>query len=227
MLSKTNAQLDAIRQENVELRASSMQQALQLQRPFAIPAVRSALINQQRLLRAIEDVRIKLSSDLELQAEDVQREISQTKLSYSKLKGKFDIEVNPTLTDPVTELILLQIADLTSKYRAESLQRKLLYNKVQELKGNIRVFARCRFDDREKPVFLFPSTTEVMVPSLVQGQSKLMEFDRVYDTNSTQESVFEDTKPTILSVIDGYNVCIIAYGQTGSGKVIQLNVESF
>lgn len=45
-----------------------------------------------------------------------------------------------------------------------------------------------------------------------------MDFDRVYDMGSTQEIVFEETKPTILSVIDGYNVCIIAYGQTGSGK---------
>ena len=30
--------------------------------------------------------------------------------------------------------------------------------------------------------------------------------------------VFDDTKPTITSCVDGYNVCIIAYGQTGAGK---------
>ncbi|KAI3668302.1 hypothetical protein L6452_43379 [Arctium lappa] len=30
--------------------------------------------------------------------------------------------------------------------------------------------------------------------------------------------VFEDTRPLIRSVLDGYNVCIFAYGQTGSGK---------
>ncbi len=30
--------------------------------------------------------------------------------------------------------------------------------------------------------------------------------------------VFEYTKPTITSCVDGYNVCIIAYGQTGAGK---------
>ena len=32
------------------------------------------------------------------------------------------------------------------------------------------------------------------------------------------EKVFEDTKPLVTSVLDGYNVCIFAYGQTGSGK---------
>lgn len=30
--------------------------------------------------------------------------------------------------------------------------------------------------------------------------------------------IFRDTKHLMLSVIDGYNVCIFAYGQTGSGK---------
>lgn len=31
-------------------------------------------------------------------------------------------------------------------------------------------------------------------------------------------AVFEDVDPLILSVLDGYNLCIFAYGQTGSGK---------
>ena len=35
---------------------------------------------------------------------------------------------------------------ITAKYRAEVMQRKLLYNKIQELRGNIRVFLRCRKD---------------------------------------------------------------------------------
>ena len=30
--------------------------------------------------------------------------------------------------------------------------------------------------------------------------------------------MFEETQPLVVSVLDGYNVCIFAYGQTGSGK---------
>lgn len=30
--------------------------------------------------------------------------------------------------------------------------------------------------------------------------------------------VFADASPMVISVLDGYNVCIFAYGQTGSGK---------
>lgn len=36
---------------------------------------------------------------------------------------------------------------------------------------------------------------------------------------NTQADVFKDTKHLIMSVVDGYNVCIFAYGQTGAGKV--------
>ena len=115
--------------------------------------------------------------------------------------------------------------DLVAKYRFEVRQRKLIYNKLQELKGNIRVFCRVRYDSRVKCALSFPDAegmgdpTEVVCPD-PKGQSKprKFEFDRVYNPKSTQEEVFEDTEAIMTSCVDGYNVCLIAYGQTGSGK---------
>ena len=40
----------------------------------------------------------------------------------------------------------------------------------------------------------------------------------VFDPSSSQAQVFSETQPLVISVLDGYNVCIFAYGQTGSGK---------
>lgn len=102
-------------------------------------------------------------------------------------------------------------------YRTEVLQRKLLFNQVQELRGNIRVFCRVRKDDRDKPCLQVPSRVELLCPD-DQGRPREFDFDRVFDSSATQEEVFEDTAPLLTSACDGYNVCILAYGQTGAGK---------
>lgn len=34
--------------------------------------------------------------------------------------------------------------------------------------------------------------------------------------------VFADASPLVVSVLDGYNVCIFAYGQTGTGKTFTM-----
>lgn len=34
--------------------------------------------------------------------------------------------------------------------------------------------------------------------------------------------VFADASPMVISVLDGYNVCIFAYGQTGTGKTFTM-----
>uniref|UniRef100_H3D3X2 Kinesin family member 25 n=1 Tax=Tetraodon nigroviridis TaxID=99883 RepID=H3D3X2_TETNG len=41
---------------------------------------------------------------------------------------------------------------------------------------------------------------------------------RVHGPDDSQNVVFEEVKPLLTSLLDGYNVCIMAYGQTGSGK---------
>lgn len=34
--------------------------------------------------------------------------------------------------------------------------------------------------------------------------------------------MFADASPLVISVLDGYNVCIFAYGQTGTGKTFTM-----
>ena len=82
---------------------------------------------------------------------------------------------------------------------------------LQELRGNIRVFARVRFDDRAPCCLTLPDDETIIAP----GSNKPYKFDKVFKPNSTQEQIFEDTLPIITSCVDGYNVCIMAYGQTG------------
>jgi kinesin family member 6/9 len=64
-------------------------------------------------------------------------------------------------------------------------------------------------------------------PGLVHNNSatgKLRyEFDRVFDSNCTQEEIFNTiAKDKILGVLDGFSCTIFAYGQTGSGKTFTI-----
>jgi len=44
------------------------------------------------------------------------------------------------------------------------------------------------------------------------------EYNWVFDGLASQDEVFEEVKPLVISSLDGFNVSIIAYGQTSSGK---------
>lgn len=115
-----------------------------------------------------------------------------------------------------------------NKYKRELQERKKLHNIIQELKGNIRVYMRCRPPSQkelegngagsETICVSFPNAGEVKVVN-EKNREKVWEFDETFDFNSTQQQVYDEVSGLVTSVLDGYNVCIFAYGQTGSGKV--------
>lgn len=50
-----------------------------------------------------------------------------------------------------------------------------------------------------------------------------MEYDRVYDTDRTNEDLFmECTAPLVDAVLDGYNCSVFVYGATGAGKTFTM-----
>ncbi|XP_020488500.2 kinesin-like protein KIF25 [Labrus bergylta] len=120
------------------------------------------------------------------------------------------------------------------KCRAERQRRKDLHNTLVELRGNIRVHCRVRpvlpFDHVEsstsasgppEEVVSAMSDDTVMVNCIKTGMpvhNKIFEFERVHGPEDSQDAVFQEVRPLMTSLLDGYNVCIMAYGQTGSGK---------
>ena len=67
----------------------------------------------------------------------------------------------------------------------------------------------------------------VSVSDLKGGQpAKSYSYDAVFDWNSTQEGIFNETaSPIVDSVLDGYNGTVFAYGQTGTGKTHTMEVR--
>ncbi|KAG9458020.1 hypothetical protein H6P81_002528 [Aristolochia fimbriata] len=99
-----------------------------------------------------------------------------------------------------------------------------LYNALQDLKGNIRVFCRIRpaMESGSRSIIDFKGDdgSLIIIDPLKESKEayKMFQFNRIFGPNSTQEEVFNDIQPLIRSVMHGYNVCIFSYGQTGSGK---------
>ncbi|XP_062202871.1 kinesin-like protein KIN-14R [Phragmites australis] len=118
---------------------------------------------------------------------------------------------------------------LKEKFSEEAKERKDLYNKLMELKGNIRVFCRCRPLNSEEIAegastaidFESAKDGELIVRGHVSSK-KVFKFDSVFSPEEEQEKVFEKTAPFATSVLDGFNVCIFAYGQTGTGKTFTM-----
>jgi len=114
-------------------------------------------------------------------------------------------------------------ARLASALYSEQRARKQLQNRVLELQGNIRVFARVRPRSKEEEEKGETCAVDVTgEQSLVLHQSadssKTFEFDRVFGPGSSQMDVFQHVSPLVQSAVDGFSVCCFAYGQTGAGK---------
>lgn len=62
-------------------------------------------------------------------------------------------------------------------------------------------------------------------PNAVQGEPpKIYSFDAVFDTDSTQVDIYNETaRPIVDKVLQGYNGTILAYGQTGTGKTYTMS----
>ena len=135
-----------------------------------------------------------------------------------------------------------RMAEMEDKLRAGEVQRRKLHNLVQELRGNVRVFARVRpflpndgldmsalpeptisvrSDVNSLRIMRAPTTSEERL------EDHSFSFDKVFGPSCSQEMLFNEVSEFVQSALDGYNVCLFSYGQTGSGKVnstISLNI---
>ncbi|CAN0891181.1 Kinesin-like protein KIN-14Q [Linum grandiflorum] len=185
-------------------------------------AVEGQVKEKSRWFSALND----LTEKIEIMKED-QIKLSEEARSYKACFGEMS-EIASTVQSTMKQQAGLH-GDLVKKFMEGVRERKELYNKVLELKGNIRVFCRCRPLNSEEiaagasMAIDFESAKEGELTVFSNGvPKKTFKFDSIFSPQANQADVFEDTAAFATSVLDGYNVCIFAYGQTGTGKTFTM-----
>ncbi|KAH7520429.1 hypothetical protein FEM48_Zijuj08G0142800 [Ziziphus jujuba var. spinosa] len=218
-LTTANEQLDKVRMEldNATFKALSQDQAME---------------NQATKLRNISSSYDRDKKQWAVAINELQEKIKLMKKEHSQLSREAHEcadsipELNKMLE--AVQALVAQCEDLKMKYSEEQAKRKKLFNEVQEAKGNIRVFCRCRPLSKQElaarctTVVDFDAARDGCLGILTTGSRKSYRFDRVYTPKDDQVDVFMDASPMVISVLDGYNVCIFAYGQTGTGKTFTM-----
>lgn len=176
-----------------------------------------------------------LNGEIEALKEALQNEKSAAEAENAEALSKLNSEINVLHERLKTEELKNEANGIASQQKVTKLEKQLrdgqaerrrMHNVIQELRGNVRVFARIRpylpgdnvHDDAEP--FIVPKS-ETALKLLDEGsvnQKYNFTFDRVFGPSIGQEAVFTEVSEFVQSALDGYNVCLFSYGQTGSGK---------
>ena len=132
-----------------------------------------------------------------------------------------------------------KLIEYEERLKQSEIQRRKLHNLVQELRGNIRVFARVRpflpsdgidtSKNQNGTIATVTETNSLRITKVnnsnghensnetqARVEDHAFQFDKVFGPSATQENIFMEVSEFVQSALDGYHVCLFSYGQTGN-----------
>merc|ERR1712038_1358069 len=176
----------------------------------------------------IESLKVSMQQEKSVAMDEAAREVNKFVAEINVMKERIKMEEQKAMDSSAAsekKVVLLE-----QQIREGQAERRRMHNLIQELRGNVRVFARIRpflpgdgVDDDAEPVVIPKSETSLKLAVEKDGDSSNTQefkfsFDRVFPPSAGQEAVFTEVSEFVQSALDGYNVCLFSYGQTGSGK---------
>ncbi|WCJ21960.1 Kinesin-like protein KIN-14C [Euphorbia peplus] len=206
-------------QEDLERRMKDLERTLEDSRKKvkaleAYTESKNQMWNKKEVIfKSLVEVQSGTLKELKFSSASIKSDIMRVQESYSEDYASLGMKFKT----------LIQASE---NYHLVLAENRKMFNELQDLKGNIRVYCRIRpliGGQAGKPTTIehIGENGELVVanPSKPgKDNQRLFRFNKVYGPHSTQGEVFSDTQPLIRCVLDGFNVCIFAYGQTGSGK---------
>ncbi|KAI1767295.1 P-loop containing nucleoside triphosphate hydrolase protein [Hypoxylon sp. FL1150] len=193
------------------------------------------------VLKEINDEAAKHKiKELEIRLKKAENERDQTQTLYEETHADRELwkaEFN-TATSSHEELEMM----LQERIEVEKQINRNLFQKVQEMKGNIRVMCRIRpapaktpgeelanFGPREPGDFsnswgkIRMAVERKNAMGFLVADQKNFEFERIFGPEETNNDIFNEISDLIECALEGQKVGIFAYGQTGSGKTYTLS----
>ncbi|KAI0852719.1 P-loop containing nucleoside triphosphate hydrolase protein [Daldinia vernicosa] len=160
-----------------------------------------------------------------VEIERLRKQESLCQEALQQAQKDFDLKIQD-----VKDTLNSDIEYLTNKLSIEEYRKHLLFQKVQKLRGTVRVICRIRPDTSGQ---LLEYTTETgrfhdhATKLIVQEEKLRYKFERIFLPEDTNGDIFNGIKHFVQSVLNGKKACIFCYGQSGTGKTYTMsNLEN-
>ena len=232
---------DELERDYSELETSKAQNSeaeIQLQ---ALTTEHTAMTAQLNATCAdLEEMKTRAKADLQAKEDSWRGRESELLFEMSVLKsragkivqddaahgtGGDDDEDDPAILKARIEERDRRISELEEQLQSGEQLRRALHNRIQELRGNIRVYVRTRpflpndGSSTQSSIDILPDGESLQIQGKHVGETHSFKFDKVFAPSTGQDLVFDEVSEFVQSALDGYHVCLFSYGQTGSGKV--------